>query len=982
MNPHAPLAPPSAPADRALTDLVEEFAARLQAGEVIDAETFARAHPAHAEHLRRLLPAVRVLAEVGRTPSGDSAGAPPLDDDFVPERLGDFRLLREVGRGGMGIVYEAEQVSLGRRVALKVLPSAAALDGRALQRFKNEAQAAALLQHPNIVPVIAVGCEHGTHFFAMQFIDGTSLAALIHAFRGLSGAEDHTLPGGMAEGSDPTMDLGLTPPDAPPPATSTFWEALACDGPPALTRSYFRAVARMGLQAAEALEHAHQLGVIHRDVKPANLLVDGRGNLWVTDFGLARLQHDAGLTASGDLVGTIRYMSPEQAQPRHVPLDHRTDVYALGATLYELLTLQPAFPGDDRRELLRRIAWEEPRRPRRVNKAVPAELEAVALKAMEKAPADRYPTAQELAEDLKRYLADEPVRARRPALWRSAARWARRHAAMAVTAAAALSVVLLTLAVAVTLLSINNSRLRQAQVQSKEALEQKSEALWRARDYAVRANRNAGLVQAALNDVTWQLADEQLKRDPNWARKAEGLLARAQKVYEDLIAGEEGNPAVQMGAGRGFRHLGGIYKFLGRYEQARKVYQRGIGLFTRLAGEHPHDDESRAQLAGTYNDLGDLHRQVGKRQDAAACYQASLQSWQRGVPKTACPVEASRAHDGTAELRAEAGERHEAVEHFRQAITLREPLAQADPAHRGHREALASWHRRLGALLQADGELDAAAEHFRRAYELAQGLVRDHRNVGEYVLELARCCNHRAALYEDSDPERAEKFYRRSGDLLSSLAGALPGVPVFRQGLAFVHVRRGTLALAADCPDEAAEHFREARDLLSALTADLPGGGPGPGAPGENENAFAWFLATCPDESFRDPPRAVALARTAVERAPERGDYWNTLGAACYRAGDAAGAVQALEKAVRLHHGGCGADWFFLALAHVQRGEGDRARDCHQRALAWMRRHKAGGHELRLLRAEAAAALEHAELTPEPPTASEASLSATPCNRW
>jgi tetratricopeptide (TPR) repeat protein len=700
----------------------------------------------------------------------------------------------------------------------------------------------------------------------------------------------------------------------------------------------------------------------------------------VTDFGLARLQHDAGLTASGDLVGTVRYMSPEQAQSGGVPVDHRTDLYALGATLYELLTLQPAFPGDDRRELLRRILLDEPRRPRRLNPAVPADLEAVVLKAMEKAPAERYPTAQELADDLRRFLADEPVRARRPALWRSAARWARRHAPMAVVAAVAASIVLLTLAVAVTLLSIWNSRLRQAQDKSEEALRQKSEALWRARDYAARANRNAGLVQAALNDVTWQLADEQLKKDPHWAHKAEGLLARAQKVYEDLIAGEDGNPAVLMGAARGFRHLGAVYKFLGRYEQARQVYRRAVGLFTRLAAAQPTDDESRVHLAATHNDLGDLHRQVGEREEAAACYRASLQTWQRWVPKTACPIEGSRAHDGTAELRAEAGERQDAVEHFRQAIALREPLARCDPAHRGHRVALASWHRRLGALLQQDGQLEAAGDHFRRAYALAEALAGDYPDVGEYVLELAWCCNHRAGLWEETDPQRAEKFYRKGHDLLARLAGALPGLPVFRQGLAFVHVRLGTLALAEECPDEAAEHFRKAHALLTALTADGPGGGPGPGAPGENENAFAWFLATCPDESFRDPPRAVALARKAVERAPQRGDYWNTLGAACYRAGDAPGAVQALETAVRLHRGGCGTDWFFLALAHARRGMPDRARDCHQRALKWVRRHKAGGHEVRLLRAEAAAALQHAEMPPEEQSPSETSLSDSPCS--
>jgi Flp pilus assembly protein TadD len=197
-------------------------------------------------------------------------------------------------------------------------------------------------------------------------------------------------------------------------------------------------VAGLGIQAAEALEHAHQLGVVHRDVKPANLLVDGRGHLWVTDFGLAQVQSQAGLTLTGDLVGTLRYMSPEQALGRRELVDHRSDIYSLGVTLYELLALEPAVPGSDRQELLRRIASEEPRPPRRLNKAIPAELETIVLKALAKSPAERYATAQEMADDLERFLRDEPIRARRPTLVQRARKWSRRHRPVVRTAVASL----------------------------------------------------------------------------------------------------------------------------------------------------------------------------------------------------------------------------------------------------------------------------------------------------------------------------------------------------------------------------------------------------------------------------------------------------------------------------------------------------------------------------------------------------------------
>jgi hypothetical protein len=173
------------------------------------------------------------------------------------------------------------------------------------------------------------------------------------------------------------------------------------------------------------------MGVLHRDIKPANLLVDWRGSLWVTDFGLAHCRSQSGLTLTGDLVGTLRYMSPEQAMAQRGVIDHRSDVYSLGVTLYELLTLQPAFDGQDRQELLRQIAFEEPRPPRRIHRTIPTELETIVLKAMAKEPAERYGTAQELADDLQRFLKDEPIRARRPTVQQRATKWARRHKGVA-----------------------------------------------------------------------------------------------------------------------------------------------------------------------------------------------------------------------------------------------------------------------------------------------------------------------------------------------------------------------------------------------------------------------------------------------------------------------------------------------------------------------------------------------------------------------
>jgi serine/threonine protein kinase/Flp pilus assembly protein TadD len=414
---------------------VEEYLAALEAGRAPSREEFLGRHADVASRLGEYLDGLELIHRAGSAAGAASGGGAAGDDLSGAEPLGDFLLVREVGRGGMGVVYEAEQRSLGRRVALKVLPFAATMDPRALKRFQNEARAAASLDHPHIVHVHAVGCERGVHYYAMQFVDGQTLAALIADLRRRSGRPA------------PTEDQPTTSHahGEAAPLAETAPRAAASTERARLDRAHYRRVAELGIQAAEALDHAHQLGILHRDVKPANLLVDGRGGLWVTDFGLAQVQSDARLTMTGDLVGTLRYMSPEQALAQRVVIDHRTDVYSLGATLYELLTLEPAFAGNDRQELLRLIAFEEPKAPRRLDKAIPAELETIVLKAMEKNPAERYAAANELADDLRRWLADEPIRAQRAGVLRRLGKWSRRHRAAVVATVTVLALALVML---------------------------------------------------------------------------------------------------------------------------------------------------------------------------------------------------------------------------------------------------------------------------------------------------------------------------------------------------------------------------------------------------------------------------------------------------------------------------------------------------------------------------------------------------------
>ncbi len=520
-----------------IADVADEFADRLARGERPEVEEYARRHPAIASVIRRVLPALQVMRLSGSGPVATLIATPGSDPVGT---LGDFRLIREVGRGGMGVVYEAMQISLGRKVALKMLPFAAALDPKQLQRFKTEAQAAAHLHHASIVPVYGIGCERGVHYYAMQFIEGQSLDALLDELRRDRAAASER----SATSGEPTAHQSG-------PLAATIRSTSS--------PTYFRTVAQWGIQAAEALEHAHQFGVLHRDIKPGNLIVDVHGHLWITDFGLARCQSDAGLTVTGDLVGTFRYMSPEQALGRRAELNQGTDIYALGATLYELLTLEPVFAGNDRQELLQRIAFEDPRPPRRVRKEIPGELETILLKAMEKQRDSRYGTAGELAEDLQRFLDDRPILARKPNVVEKAAKWARRHRVVVLSAVVLLLLAVVGLAISTVLVSREQARtkaayglLAQEEARTRAAYESEAQQRW-------QAEENFRQAQEAV-DFFAHLSESELRDRPETRRK---FLEAALQYYQAFIEQQGSNSSIRAELELSHMHVAKILKEIG-----------------------------------------------------------------------------------------------------------------------------------------------------------------------------------------------------------------------------------------------------------------------------------------------------------------------------------------------------------------------------------------------------------------------------------
>jgi eukaryotic-like serine/threonine-protein kinase len=339
--------------------------------------------------------------------------APTASENSPPKVLGDFRMVREIGRGGMGVVYEAEQISLGRHVALKVLPFASLFSETLLTRFKNEIRTAASLDHPHIASVLASGEERGVHFYAMRFIRGRNLAEIIEEIRAREQVPSH----------DKRSVDGDTLAPGPEANNSDILSSVRSRD----RGSYYRRVAELGIQACEALQYAHEMGVVHRDIKPSNLLINADGWLWVSDFGLALSREDTGLTLTGDLVGTLRYMSPEQARGDRNVLDQRTDIYSLGATLYELLTLRPAVNGNGRHQVLTQLTDEKPTAPRRHDLGISRDLETILLKTLEKDPAHRYQTMQQLGEDLRRFCQGKPIVARQVPRAERIAHWIRRN---------------------------------------------------------------------------------------------------------------------------------------------------------------------------------------------------------------------------------------------------------------------------------------------------------------------------------------------------------------------------------------------------------------------------------------------------------------------------------------------------------------------------------------------------------------------------
>jgi serine/threonine protein kinase len=704
--------------------ILEGYLGKLEEGCPPDPDELLGKHPELADVLRVYLEKLALLhhAATGlRDPNHAEDVAPAA---LLPERgrLGDFRILREVGRGGMGVVYEAEQISLGRRVALKVLPFTTALDAKQLQRFKKEAQAAAALHHTHIVPVHAVGSDRGVHYYAMQFIEGQTLAGMITEMRQLTGMRPaeptaQANNGSLLNGSKTLNRVAATKPvpydGLPLPLRD---EAEIATKPPATmatrrsTRSpvFFRTAARLGVQAAEALEHAHQMGIVHRDIKPANLLVDARSHVWITDFGLALYQSENGLTLTGDVLGTLRYMSPEQALAKRFLVDHRTDVYSLGVTLYELLTLEPAYNGKDRQELLKQIAFEEPRSPRQVNAAVPVELETIILKATAKELDERYATAQELGDDLRRFLENKPILAKRPTVPERVTKWCRRHRAVVLTA---LGLFILALGALLTFMVLLIQEKNKTDAAYKQAKQKEAEAIANGRLSEHNFERACMGVQQPLiiiQDKKW----DDVSNIPQLRR------ALKEQTIKFLIsfANERPDRNSRLRLARVNLVIAKVHKLYGEMRLCKEMYGKAIKIYEGLVQQYPQDTSYWNLLGVAHDWLGRVHCETGDLKEASADFSKAAEAYSSGLQ---IAPEAALLND-FAWLRAtcpllEFRDATRAVTMAKQAVDATPCLCPESGRDRG------MYCNTLGAALYRAGSWKAAIEALNESMKLRDG---------------------------------------------------------------------------------------------------------------------------------------------------------------------------------------------------------------------------------------------------------------------
>lgn len=874
-----------------LLDVLERYLADLEQGNAPDQQALLAAHPELADELRPYLESLRLIDCATRDLRITKAGTSGEPNGHVAptlRQIGEYQIVREIGRGGMGIVYEAHQKSLNRQVALKILPFAAVLDQRQIARFRNEAQAAAQLHHPHIVPVFAVGQEQGVYFYAMQFIDGQALDQAIAELRdsATQPAANSTKARGTTNGSTTTLHSGIA---------SAFCDHKAIRHP-----DFFRTVARLGKEAADALHHAHEHGIVHRDVKPSNLLIDGRGKLWVTDFGLARIQSNNGVTLTGDIIGTLRYMSPEQASGSAI-IDARSDVYSLGLTLYELLTQKHAHAGDDRQTLVRQIVDDDPIAPRKLNPAIPIDLETIVLGAMSKSRDDRYQSAQSLADDLQRFLEGMPTLCKRPSLLDRAGKWARRHRSLVATAACAIVLLSIVSVAGVVMLAREQGRTERNAKLSQHNFE--------------RAERHFQQAWAAV-DQFGGLSDR-LSEFPGAESVRRDALIGMLKYYREFALDAGNDPQLREESAMAHFRVAAIAAKLGAVQDAIQEYRTSQELLKSLIDSNPSRPELLAQLAVSQNNLGLLFASRAEANAARHEYLAAIAIQQTLVrdhsdnDAFASQLAESEANFGL--LLDQLGDAEGAEQSLHAAVDVLRRLSTSQPQKA---QSLAIALNNLGFMLRSRNPA-AAEKSAREAIDILEHLATKPNTADAVQDDLALCySNHAALKSQKGDWNEAVASYERAIKLQEQMVRKSSSVVRHRSELAISLNNLGVAYCRIARSAEADAAFARARDLFTDLAKDYPDETVycSSLAAQLNNQALAFAGMGRHAEANRIYPSAIDAQKTCHERLPQSALMRELLSKMYYNFGQSLRAEKHWQEAAETA----------LARRELWKGNGER----------------------------------------------------------
>lgn len=824
MSPHSHSADPQRAS--ALDDLVVECLDRMESEGDSALDSLCSSHP---EHAAALASRIRTLRAAGLIQMPDAANPAAF-----PERLGDFELLARLGAGGMGVVYRARQTSLGREVALKLIrPEHMYFEG-ARERFRREVEATARLQHPGIVPIHTVGEERGVPYFAMELVHGLSLGDVLEKFSGrspasLAGADLlDVLPG---EGTSPLFD-------------GSWWECTT----------------RIVREVAEALEHAHRRGVLHRDLKPSNVMVTRAGRVLLVDFGLSSTRGAKRLTQSGSHLGSMPYMPPEIVAGGAGDGDAKSDVYSLGAALYEVLTLSLPFAADSAPDMLRKIADARVDLLRRRNPAIPRDLEVVCLTAMERDPARRYATAADFARDLTHVLERRPIEARPAGAVLRVARYAQRRPAHA--AAYGLAAILV-LGVPTALW-----------IQQRAANRDIRSALDEAHVQRDRARASLDIAAQSIEDLLSRVGDGDLDGVPGMDKIRTKILEDALALNEDLIslAPDEDVGVVRAAVARS--RVGEIKKLEGRNAEADTMLSSAIEVLEHADPAVLRPGELDWHAARTRMRRASLLREVGRTEDSladalAVCarlrstsapdsYASQRASLLRNALSHAATslfilgrheeartrqkesiVIARRILDenstavsllmlgaslcslGYQEI--QMGALEDAQSTLEEAVAVDERALALDSVSREARTAAADAYINLGTTTWRLMNRRGAIPHYRRAMELLEALVRDYPANTDHATALNDCRASLAGALSEDDPTRDEALALMRAAVASqeALCNARPEERRARATLAVATANLGAMIGRTDHAD-GLRHFERARTILKDVQIGEP----------------------------------------------------------------------------------------------------------------------------------------------------------------